>query len=234
MNLILQAIKSMFLKLTRKVDKNTEQITEHTASINGLQDGMETVQATADKAQATADKAQATADKAQAAVEELKIFKIKATVTDYTATVTNVDTLVDGMLYFIDMTGTTNSTKYAYINCGGSNHFVYVGINPLDISTMKQPQAKNVLGVYHSPMIALFSGGKFYILSKTSFNDPVPCNAYQNSSVDSVMYYYGTRNQSNNPERYRYMRVKSSTPGSTKAFDIQVDDSGTITAVEVT
>jgi hypothetical protein len=48
------------------------------------------------------------------------------------------------------------------------------------------------------------------------------------------MYFYGTLSQSNTPERYRYMRVKSSTAGSTKLFDIQVDDNGTITAVEVT
>lgn len=228
MNLILQAIKSMFRRLATKVDRNTEQITEHTASINGLQNGVET-------AQTAADSALSKAETAQTAVDELKIYKINATVADNIATVTNLSTLIDGTLYFIVTSGTTTSTNTALIKCGGETHGCYVGINAYNTNTELLANANMVFGTYKRPIIALFSNKQFHILNRTVFDKPVPCKTnIRYTQFDNRMFFYGTHLQSDTPERYVYMRVKSSTAGSTKLFDIQVDDNGTITAVEVT
>jgi uncharacterized phage infection (PIP) family protein YhgE len=154
MNLILQAIKSMFRGLTKKVDRNTEQIDKntvqidkHTANIKGLQDSVET-------AQSTADNAQAMAETAQTAVDELKIYKINATVADNIATVTNLSTLIDGTLYFIVTSGTRTSTNTAYIKCGGKTHRCYVGINAYNTNTELLAKANMVFGTYKRPIIA--------------------------------------------------------------------------------
>ena len=219
MNLVLQVIKALFRGLENRVS----------ASIAALTKKVTTAQKTASTASGKAANAQTAADNAQTAATHV----YQATVSGAVATVIGLSTVENGKVYTFIPTTTANNTNLAKVKVGGSTYSLYAGVTTLKMVGLS---TKNVIAasafVANTPVVAVYSATKkgFYCLTRHISSMPIEVSVAKNET-DVPPHIYG----GNGAEvyRYKYMRVKSSTEGSSKLFDIQVDDSGNITAVEV-
>lgn len=141
---------------------------------------------------------------------------------------------VHGRIYVIipDKT-TTSGTVSPKISFNGVLYSISSGIMDGPYNTAINA---NALFVANRPLIVMYDKTYgFRVINRLSRNYvELP---YVDNVDDRVPVYFAGfdyTSMSSVSSRYKYMRVKSSTEGSAKLFDIQVDDSGTITAVEVT
>ena len=245
MNLILQAIKALLrkvdntiTKLSDKVDNATSKLSANVEkSVSKLSTAVTKAQNTADDAKQQADYATEQADYAKSAANTAQASAnhvYPVTVDGATATVVGALNLVDGYVYTFISRTTTTTMSNAYIKVGQTSYPVLCGINKPIVTSYSNVYVKSdTIFQEGEPVTVLYSQKKkaFYCLTRDSSANTVETAASISSGVPTYFYGYYTNNKA---ERYRYMRVKSSTPGSKKKFDITVDDSGTITAVEVT
>lgn len=248
MNLILQAIKSLFRKvensiqqtatvLGKRIDKaqstaNTAKTNASKANANALtaQQTAQNAQITADAAKVDAKTAQTTANNAQTAANHV----LHATVSGYTATITTSVTLEDGKIYCLIPDATTSHGGNATIKLGSISYAVYAGVTACSVTSYSaQSPGASTIFRENIPIPIMYCAKKscFYVLSKHA-HEYVEVDAnYVAPDAGQFIYGYYTNKHA---KLFKYMRVKSSTEGSSKYFDITVDDSGTITATEVT
>ena len=233
MNLILQAIKSLFRRVENSIIVNVEALSK---KITAAQNTANTANRKAMKAQAAATNAQTTADDAQTAANDAQIAAnhvYKATVSGSHATVIGLSAPEKGKIYTIVPTSTSTSGSVAYIKVGSTQYRLRVGVT---WHTTYSPST-TLPGMFfriNCPLIVWFdtTSNQCYCLNYVDNGKPVEASQLVNRTV-APPYIFGS-DAVGNQYKFVYMRVKSSTEGSTKLFDITVDDSGTITATEVT
>lgn len=230
MKLILEAIKALF----RKVECGFSAIRAYvdskvSAESKKLTNNIRAVENFTEEAFALADEAMGNASSAYALANHV----LAATVSGGVATIPSNTVLADGRLYVI-IPSANGGIGVAKIKRGTTEYYVYQGIlnGAMDTNTSN---ALTSSAVFHQniPLLVLYSSTKkaFYAVSKHGVaHVTVGPQRLDNEVPDHFYGHYSVKEA----RLYKYMRVKSSTEGSTKLFDIQVDDNGTITAVEVT
>lgn len=221
---------------TSKIVKNTDQIAENTKKINGHTVDIGNLQKNVQIAQDTADSAYDSADN----VIPVTGYNIDSSV----GIVTKKMNLENGKLYL--MIPEKNGTNFSYgsndtclqingierpIYSGGVGGCIY-GYGFYN-SLSRGVEVPRLIFVKNKPLLMIYVADQdaFYTLSLAN----VPVKVKEDTKQDEIPeYFYGNNLSSVTAYRYKYMRVKSSTPGSTKLFDITVDDTGTLTATEVT
>lgn len=240
MNLILQAIKSLFRGIENKFSSNVASLTGKIATAQNM-----AVKADhkATDAYNYADNAYSYADSANNAANDAKTMAIEAraaasrvlnaSVSGTVATVSGKVNLEDGAIYVIIPNSSTANLGSAYISVNGRSFPVRMGVNALSATGYSVVSVRSdSLFREAMPVIVLYSEkmGAFYAMNKHQNFVGTDVSKYDPIGGEYVYAQTG----SNSAKLIRYMRVVSSTPGSNKKFDIKVDDSGIITAEEVT
>lgn len=225
MNLILQAIKSLFRNVHVAIrDLNNDVENAQTAAKNANKKAME--------AKNAADK---TSDALDAAVTESKRV-LHATISGSTAVVQDAVTLENGLIYTLIPDADCNSYYSSYaaaVNVNGETLNVVCGVtNMITHSGKNRPEAGDI---YRKdlPVLLMYDASKkqFQAITKENVAYITVSNDTKRPTLTEYVVMWDSQYVGH---KVKYMRVRSSTAGSTKLFDIQVDDSGTITAVEVT
>ena len=227
MKLILEAIKALF----RKVENSIIALRiSTTMSFDSVNKSIQKAQNTANNALSAANTAQTTADSIQPDV----ILSAKVNNNSGYISVTDTNGPVNGRVYVFvpDLTATVQVAN-AYVRFNGTRYDFRSGVFSAGTSTSINMSAPTLF-VKNQPLITVYNGatGYFHVLNHLGY---VYLRMSSVENVDNaVPTYFSGFYSLVDCRRYKYMRVKSSTEGSTKLFDIQVDDSGTIAAVEVT
>lgn len=217
MKLILQAIKSLFRNVHNAIGGLKSDVAD-------LKDDVVVVQKVAKNAN---NKAIAL----DAAVTESKRV-LHARISSGDAIVQENVTLEDGLVYTLipnadssfsgDARVSVNG-QYIDILCGVTRNDTYPGNN--------RPKAMNFFRK-EVPVLLLYCASErcFHAITKEDLTyvsvNYIPRDP---SGIEYFLAWY----REGYASKIQYMRVPSSTIGSKKLFDIKVDDSGTITAVEV-
>ena len=146
--------------------------------------------------------------------------------------------LEDGKIYVLIPSASSKVATGATIKIGASIYPVCEGVS--DCYGMKgdKPYSTFEIGaafifVKNIPVVLLYSQEtkSFYALTKSNKGYVHPQISAKLKQAPS--YIYG-KSADGYSYMYKPMRVKSSTEGSSKYFDITVDDSGALTATEIT
>lgn len=233
MNLILQAIKSLFRGMENKLSSNVASLTR---KITTAQDTATKANSKATDAYDYADIANNAANDAKNMADEARVAAshvLNASVSGTTATVSGKVNLENGAIYVIIPANATTNIGPAYIKVNGKSIPVRMGVSERSATGYSTASVdSDKLFCKATPVMVLYSqeAGAFYAMNKhQSF---VRTNEPKYDPIGGEYVY--AQISGNSAKLIKYMRVVSSTPGSNKKFDIKVDDSGTITAEEVT
>lgn len=222
MKLILQAIKSLFRNV-------------HDA-IRDLKSDVEKAQTVAKNANKKAVEAKNTADKTSnaldAAVTESKRV-LHARIVDAYAFVDTKVTLEDGLLYTLIPNKNSTSYNSAKVSIDGRDFGIVNGVIGPESYQPKYTQTAIYLFRENTPVLLMYcaSTEQFHAIGRMDIKYIEGFTTWRYPSGND---YVLINKSGTSVTSIKYMRVKSSTKGSEKMFDIQVDDNGTITAVEVT
>lgn len=220
MRLILEAIKACIRPLRNDIRRNTSALT----ALNTRVDGAATKATDATKA---AREARVFAETIRADMQ----YVFEAPVVDGF----KID-LSDRELNYGDIvviipaaSGTISTTANVGFRGGMVNVYDWTGTSIAANVCWKAGKPVALLLTRYGEAVALNAkpGGLLYEVA-SQIAGPGSRRNYDN------IWFYGTSTAHKSPVKFKHMRVNSSTAGSSKMFDITVDDSGTITAVEVT
>lgn len=184
------------------------------------------------------NEAKTVADEAKTAAENAGMNVYTAKVSGSTATVTNAPELKNGMLYLIVPNGQGSPSENASIVWNGTKYPVYAGLTGKGFKITAMTYTINGFALFaqNVPTVVLYNDNKkaFYSMNHVQVEGNIVTAGVPVCTDTDYPKYFLVTNSNGQSRRYPYMRVKSSTAGSSKLFDIRVDDNGTITAVEVT
>lgn len=230
MKLILEAIKSLF----RKVECGFSAVRDYADSKVSAESKKLTVKIreVGSLASDAADTAAVALSKALDA-KNLATYVLPGTLSTYgnSLSVTHPKTLQNGQIFTIvpDKTSDSNDTS-PYILFNNQRYTLVAGI-PND--TKYGSVSANRVFKQNVPIVVMFDKSNARGLVLTRLSEPYLFLYLENDQLTSVPEFVPGFRTHQGVCRYKYMRVKSSTEGSTKLFDIQVDDEGKLQTVDM-